>query len=279
MMDRTAKARELCGIARRLRVHIVEMMGVGRTGHLGGSCSCADITTALYFHKMRYDPAHPQWNGRDRFLLSKGHAALVQYAALAELGVIDKAALATVKALGSPLQGHPDVRMPGIEANTGSLGQGVSIAVGMALSFKLDKKPNRVYVITGDGEMAEGQIWEALMAADNYKLDNLVVIVDKNNLQAMGPTAERFEIGRFADKLSAFGAHVISINGHDMEQIIDALDEAETVEGRYTAIVAETVKGKGVSFAEGVTGFHNGMLTQDEYARALRELGVCDGNA
>jgi len=279
-MGNAADIVKLKDVARRMRLNIVEMMGVGKTGHLGGSMSCADIVAALYFYKMRYDPNDCGWEGRDRFLFSKGHAALAQYAALTELGVLDRQFLTTVKQYGGVLQGHPDVHTPGVEANTGSLGQGVSVAVGMALGFKLDKRDNRVFVIAGDGEMAEGQIWEALMAADFYRLDNLTVILDKNNLQATGKTKERFDIGRFSEKFVSFGAYTIKIDGHDMGQITGALDEAETVKGRYTAIIAETVKGKGVSFAENVAGFHNGMLTREEYDRAMAELSApaCDSD-
>lgn len=260
--------------ARRLRRSVVSMIGVGKAGHLGGSCSMADIVAALYFYKMKHDPHHPDMPERDRFLLSKGHAALIQYAALAESGYFDKKWLLKLKQLGSPLQGHPDMRKtPGIEANTGSLGQGVSLAAGLAAGLRLDHNPARVYVAAGDGELAEGQIWEAFMAAVNFRLDNLCIILDRNGLQATGRTEDRFPAEPVRDRLVAFGLEVIEINGHDMAQILDALDRAEQIKGKPTVILARTVKGKGISFAENVAGFHNGTLTQEQYDRALEELG------
>lgn len=264
---------ELKQRAQTLRKDIVEIVGVGTAGHVGGSCSAADLVTALYFHKMTYDPMNPRMENRDRFLLSKGHAAILQYAALAEAGYFDKSELATTKALGSRLQGHPDYRKtPGIEANTGSLGQGLSIGLGMALGMKIDKIDKKVYVMMGDGEQAEGQIWEAAMAAANFKADNLVALLDKNNLQATGSVVERFNSNPIIPKWEAFGWHVIEIDGHDMEKILDALDEADTVVGKPIIIIANTVKGKGISFAENVVSFHNGTFTQETYDQALAEL-------
>ncbi|MBZ4645964.1 MAG: transketolase [Petroclostridium sp.] len=259
--------------ALQLREDIVDMIGVGKVGHLGGSCSCADIVAALYFHKMKVDPKNPTNENRDRFLLSKGHAALVQYAALAELGHFPKDELKKVKTLGSMLQGHPDMtKTPGIEANTGSLGQGLSIANGMALGLRLDGKKNKVYVIIGDGELAEGQIWEAAMAAANFKIDNLVAIVDRNKLQATGPIKERFDTNPIAPKWEAFGWNVIEIDGHNVEQIIEALDKADEVKGKPTVIIAETIKGKYISFAENNAAFHNGAMTQEQYETAKKDL-------
>jgi transketolase len=256
-----------------LRQDIVDIIGVGKVGHLGGSCSCADIVAALYFHKMKVDPGNPKNEDRDRFLLSKGHAALVQYAALAELGYFPKEELKKVKALGSKLQGHPDMtKTPGVEANTGSLGQGLSIANGMALGLRLDGKNNKVYVIIGDGELAEGQIWEAAMAASNFKIDNLVAIVDRNKLQATGPIKERFNTNPIAPKWEAFGWHVIEIDGHNVEEILEALDKADGIKGKPTVIIANTVKGKGVSFAENNAAFHNGAMTQEQYEIAKKDL-------
>jgi len=268
------KVVQLEKIARKLRFDIVTMIGAGKPGHLGGSCSIAEIVAVLYFHKMHHDPENPKWPDRDRFLLSKGHAALTQYAALAELGYFHKEILNTLKELGTILQGHPEMlRVPGIEANTGSLGQGLSIACGMAMAGKIDKKDYRVYCILGDGEIAEGQIWEASMTAAFYKLDNLVAILDKNGVQATGPIVERYDTNPHPDKWKAFGWHVMEIDGHDVQQIADALDKADQVKGQPVMIVANTVKGKGVPFAEGKADFHHGIMTEEQYqtARALFE--------
>ena len=266
--------------AQKLRRDVVISIGVGVAGHIGGSNSSADIVAALYFHKMRHDPKHPEWRERDRFLLSKGHVGILQYAALAESGYFPVEDLKHTKEIGSYLQGHPDVqKTPGIEAGTGSLGQGLSIGLGMALGLKLDRLDSRTYVLVGDGEIAEGQIWEAAMAASAFKADNLVAIVDRNRLQANGRTKERFDTGDIMTKFLSFGWHVIEINGHDMREILSALDEAETVKGVPTAIIANTVKGKGVSFAENVVGYHNGMLTEETYRQALLELTVQEQEA
>jgi transketolase len=263
------KAAELEKKAKKLRYDIVKMIGAGKPGHLGGSCSVADIVAVLYFHKMRHDPANPKWAERDRFLLSKGHAALAQYAALAECGYFPMEELETLKELGTILQGHPDMlKTPGIEANTGSLGQGLSMACGMAIAGKLDKRDYKVYCILGDGEIAEGQIWEASMTASYYKLDNLVAILDKNGVQAMGPIVERYDTNPHGEKWKAFGWEVMEIDGHDIKQIADALDKADKVKGRPVMIVANTVKGKGVPFAEGKAAFHHGIMTQEQYETA-----------
>ncbi|WP_367941658.1 transketolase [Enterocloster citroniae] len=259
--------------AQRLRRDVIISMGVGVAGHIGGSNSSADIVAALYFCKMKHDPKNPKWKERDRFLLSKGHVGILQYAALAESGYFPVEDLKHTKEIGSYLQGHPDVqKTPGIEAGTGSLGQGLSIGLGMALGQRLDHLDSRTYVLVGDGEIAEGQIWEAAMAASAFKADNLTAIVDRNRLQANGKTKERFDTGDIMAKFLSFGWHVIEINGHDMREILGALDEAETVKGVPTAIIANTVKGKGVSFAENVVGYHNGMLTEETYRQALQEL-------
>lgn len=272
--------KELEDKAQKLRRDVVISIGVGVAGHIGGSNSSADIVAALYFHKMRHDPKHPEWRERDRFLLSKGHVGILQYAALAESGYFPVEDLKHTKEIGSYLQGHPDVqKTPGIEAGTGSLGQGLSIGLGMALGLKLDRLDSRTYVLVGDGEIAEGQIWEAAMAASAFKADNLVAIVDRNRLQANGRTKERFDTGDIMAKFLSFGWHVIEINGHDMREILSALDEEETVKGVPTAIIANTVKGKGVSFAENVVGYHNGMLTEETYRQALLELTVQEQEA
>jgi transketolase len=266
------KITELRHLAAKMRRDIILMVGVGQPGHIGGSCSSADIVAVLYGHKMKHDPRNPKWEGRDKFLMSKGHAAIIQYAALAELGYFPTKELPTLKKLGSILQGHPDIhKTPGIEANTGSLGQGLSISNGMALAMKLDKKPNRVYCILGDGELAEGQVWEAAMYAGFRKIDNLVAIIDQNSLGAMGCIAERMSSNPLPEKWEAFGWHVIQIDGHNMEQIIKALDTAETIKAKPTAIIAHTVKGKGYSFAENNPAFHNGAMNQAQYDLGLKE--------
>ncbi|MDF2533538.1 MAG: transketolase subunit [Clostridia bacterium] len=263
--------------ALQLRQDIVDMIGISKTGHLGGSCSCADIVAVLYFHKMKTNPKNPKAEDRDRFLLSKGHAALVQYAALAEAGYFQKEELKKVKTLDSMLQGHPDIkRTPGVEANTGSLGQGLSIGNGMALGLRLEDSKNKVYVIIGDGELAEGQIWEASMAAVNFKIDNLVAIVDRNRLQATGAVKDRFNTNPIAQKWEAFGWNVIEIDGHNIEQIIKALDKADEVKGKPTVIIAETIKGKGISFAENNASFHNGSMTKELYETAKNDLEKLD---
>ncbi|MFC1739125.1 transketolase [Planctomycetota bacterium] len=267
------KAVELETIAKKLRYDIVMMIGAGKPGHLGGSCSIAELVTVLYFHKMRHDPANPKWPDRDRFLLSKGHAALAQYAALAECGYFPMEELDTLKELGTMLQGHPEMlKMPGIEANTGSLGQGLSVACGMSLAGKLDKKDYHVYCILGDGEIAEGQVWQAAMGASNFKLDNLVAILDKNQIQATGPIVERYDTNPHPDKWEAFGWYVIEVDGHDIREIIGALDEADKVKGKPVMIVAHTVKGKGVPFAEGKAAFHHGIMTEQQFEIAREQF-------
>jgi transketolase len=266
------KLRDIRHLAARMRRDIILMVGVGQPGHIGGSCSSAEIVAALYGCKMKHDPTKPKWDGRDRFLMSKGHAAIIQYAALAELGYFPTAQLPTLKKFGSMLQGHPDIhKTPGIEANTGSLGQGLSISCGMALALRLDKKPNRVFCVLGDGELAEGQVWEAAMFAAARKLDSLVAIVDQNGLQAMGAVVDRMNSNPLPEKWRAFGWHVIEINGHDVQAVISALDEAETIKGRPTAIIAHTIKGHGFSFSENNPAFHNGAMTQAQYDLGLKE--------
>jgi transketolase len=260
-------------IALQLRADVVEMIGVGKAGHLGGSVSLGEIVATLYFHQMRFDPKRITDPNRDRFLLSKGHAVLIQYAALIEHGVIPRAELKQVKTLAGLLQGHPDMaKTPGMEAVTGSLGQGLSIGVGMALGLRLDQRPSRVYVIMGDGELSEGQLWEAAMAAPRFQVDTLTGIVDRNRVQATGPTKDIFDIPNIEKKWEAFGWHVITVNGHDVAAVIAALEEAEKVKGRPTVIVADTVKGKGISFAEHNAAFHNGIMTEEQYRQAMAEL-------
>ena len=255
-----------------IRADIVEMIPTGKVGHLGGSCSAADISAALYFNHMKVfdDPKNPK---RDRCIFSKGHAVLAQYACLTELGYIDRSELAKVKTVKGILQGHPDMDLtPGIEAVTGSLGQGLSVSLGMTLGLKLDGSDSRVYTIVGDGELSEGQIWEAAMAACVYKADNLCAILDYNGVQATDATENVFPIRNLKDKWTAFGWHVIEIDGHNVEEILSALDEAKGVAGEPTMIIARTVKGKGFSFAEGQAKFHNGAMTEEEHKEALEAI-------
>ena len=260
-------------MANQLRRDVIEMMGVGVAGHIGGSFSSAEMVAALYFHKMRYDAKNPRMAGRDRFLLSKGHVAVLQYAAMAEAGFFPKEELDHCKELGAMLQGHPDIlKTPGVEAGTGSLGQGLSIGLGMALGERLNGTDSKVYVLMGDGEIAEGQIWEAAMAAANFKTTNLIGIVDNNAFQATGSIKERMDSGDLAAKWAAFGWRVIEIDGHCMDQVLDALDKADETVDQPTLILMHTVKGKGLSFAENTAAFHNGILTEETYAQALKEL-------
>jgi transketolase len=264
---------ELEKMASTLRLDVIRMIGIGQKGHLGGSCSLSEIITVLYFHRMKHDPKNPKWEERDRFLLSKGHAALIQYAALAEAGYFPKAELDKVKRLGAMLQGHPDMKTtPGIEGNTGSLGQGLSMACGMAAGLRIDQKKSKVYCVIGDGEIAEGQIWEAAMAASFYKLDNLIVFLDKNNLMATGPVVERYDTNPLMEKWEAFGWHVSRVDGHNIEEIINALNQVEKITGKPKIIIAHTIKGKGISFTENVAAFHNGELTKDQFDLACSEL-------
>ena len=273
MVEVLTSTRELERIALDLREHVVRMIGVGMAGHLGGSCSLAEIVAALYFRTMRFDPKNIKDPDRDRLLLSKGHSVLIQYAALMELGVIPLSEREKVKHLDGMLQGHPDMdRTPGIEAVTGSLGQGLSIGVGMALALRLDKRPSRVFVIMGDGELAEGQLWEAAMAARRFGLDRITGIVDRNGIQATGPTREVFEIPDLEAKWKAFGWNVLTANGHDIQAVLDALEDAVSRKGAPTVIIANTIKGRGVSFAENTAAFHNGIMNQKQYTAALAEL-------
>ena len=260
-------------IALQIRKDVLLMTTRAGSGHPGGSLSCAEIIACLYFHHLRYDPENPKWEDRDRFILSKGHSCPAVYAALSMVGFFPRKELWTLRKIGSILQGHPDMKKtPGIEASTGSLGQGLSIGIGMALAARLDRRNYRVYVLLGDGELDEGQVWEAAMAAAHYKLDNLTAIVDYNKIQLDGPVNYIMSLEPLADKWRAFGWHVIEIDGHDVKQVLDALDAAEEVEGRPTVIIAHTVKGKGVSFMEHQVKYHGKALTEEELERALREL-------
>lgn len=266
---------ELREVRRRaidIRADILEMIPAGKVGHIGGSCSIADVTAALYFKHMNVyaDPKDPR---RDRCLFSKGHSVLAQYACFVELGYVDRSELKKVKTLEGKLQGHPDMNYtPGIEAVTGSLGQGLSVSLGIAMGLKLDNSTARVYAVLGDGELSEGQIWEAAMAATVFQADNLCAIVDYNGVQATDTTDKVFPIHQLKEKWTSFGWNVIETDGHDVEKILTALDEAETVKGKPTVIIARTVKGKGFPFAEGLAKFHNASMTEDEYKIALETV-------
>ena len=264
---------ELQKTANEIRKGIISAVHSAKSGHPGGSLSAADIFTYLYFEEMNVDPANPKMENRDRFVLSKGHTAPGLYAALAEKGFFPKEDLITLRHVGSYLQGHPDMKgIPGVDMSSGSLGQGVSAAVGMAAAGKLDKKDYRVYTLLGDGEIQEGQVWEAAMWAGFRKLDNLVVIVDNNNLQIDGPIDEVCSPYPIDKKFEAFNFHVINIDGNDFDQIRAAFAEAKTVKGMPTAIIAKTVKGKGVSFMENAVDWHGKGPNDSEYAIAMEEL-------
>jgi Transketolase, N-terminal subunit len=265
---------ELEKTAAAIRVTIIKSIHAAGSGHPGGSLSAADIITALYFEIMNIDPQDPKMKDRDKFVLSKGHANPAQYAALAERGYFPKEDVMTLRKLGSKFQGHPNMNyVPGIEMSTGSLGQGFSTTVGMALAYKMDKSTGRIYTMLGDGEMQEGIVWEAAMAAAHYGLDNLTAFVDWNGLQIDGRNDDVMKVAPIADKFTAFGWHVISINGHNMKQILAAADEAKHTKGQPTVIIAKTIKGKGVSFMEDQAGWHGKAPNDDECAQAIRELG------
>ena len=264
---------ELEKMANEIRKDIVTAVHSAKSGHPGGSLSSADIFTYLYFEEMNVDPANPKWEDRDRFVLSKGHVAPGLYSTLAEKGYFPKEDLKTLRHTGSYLQGHPDMKhIPGIDMSSGSLGQGVSVAVGMAAAGKYDKKDYRVYTLTGDGEIQEGQIWEAAMWAGHRKLENLVVIVDNNNLQIDGSVEDVCSPYPIDKKFEAFNFHVINIDGNDFDQIRAAFKEARETKGMPTAIIAKTVKGKGVSFMENAAGWHGKAPNDEEYEIAMADL-------
>jgi transketolase len=264
---------ELEKMARQLRRHVITMTATAGSGHPGGSLSAADIVTALYFKVMRHDPENPRWPERDRFILSKGHVAPILYAALAECGYFSVEELATLRKLDSRLQGHTDRTLtPGVEMSAGSLGQGLSFGIGVALAARLDKRNYQVYVLLGDGECEEGQVWEAAMFAPHFQIDNLTAIVDNNGLQLDGRCCDIMGIEPLADKWRAFNWNVLEINGHGMSQILQALKEARKTKQRPTVIIAHTVKGKGVSFMENNVDFHGKAPTPQEAEIALKEL-------
>ena len=267
------KIKELEDKAKLIRRHIIKMLTIAGSGHPGGSLSSADIVTGLYFSKLRHNPEDPKWPERDRFVMSKGHCCPLLYACLAESGYFPVEELWTLRKINSRLQGHPDmVKTPGVEMSTGSLGQGLAVGNGMALAGRLDKKDYRVYVLMGDGEIEEGEVWEAAMAGAHYRLDNVCAIIDHNGLQIDGPNKEVMDPESISEKWKSFGWNVININGHNIREILDALDATEQVKGKPTVIIAKTIKGKGVSFMENVVDFHGKAPTPEEGERALKEL-------
>ncbi|HEY8463985.1 MAG TPA: transketolase [Bacillota bacterium] len=263
---------ELKKINNQIRVDIINMLAHSKSGHPGGSLSCVEIISTLYYRVMKVDPANPQWNERDRFVLSKGHAAPTLYAVLASRGFFPKDELYTLRKYGSRLQGHPDSKKtPGVDASTGSLGQGSSVAVGMALGAKHQKLGFRVFALLGDGEMQEGQVWEASMAAAHYKLDNLTFILDYNGLQIDGSNEQVMSLGDISGKMRAYGFKVIQVDGHDVTALEEAF-QAPCV-GQPKFVIAKTTKGKGVSFMEGQVGWHGKAPNDAEINQALKELG------
>ena len=264
---------ELKSKANKVRKDIVKMITEAKSGHPGGSLSAVDVVTALYFNVMRHNPENPKWENRDRFILSKGHAAPLLYSVLAESGYFEVKELLTLRKLGSRLQGHPDMkRLPGIEISTGSLGHGFSVGNGMAIAGKLNRKDFRVYVLLGDGECQEGQVWEAAMTASHYKLDNVTAILDYNGLQLDGPVKDVMNINPISNKWRAFGWYVIEINGHDFKEILDSFEKVRKLKGKPSIIIAHTTKGKGVSFMENVVDFHGKAPTKEQMVQALKEL-------
>ncbi|HSQ33660.1 MAG TPA: transketolase [Peptostreptococcaceae bacterium] len=269
--------KELKVATRKIRESIVTMIHSANSGHPGGSLSAVEILAALYFEEMNIDPKNPKKDDRDRFVLSKGHAAPVLYATLAEKGYFDKSELTSLRKINSMLQGHPDMKgIPGVEMSTGSLGQGFSVACGMAMASKLDDAPWRVYALLGDGEVQEGIVWEAAMSAAHYKLDNLVAFLDYNGLQIDGETEKVMNINPIVDKFKAFGWNVVEIDGHDFDQIFAVLDVAKETVGKPTMVIAKTIKGKGVSFMEHAAGWHGTAPSDDDVRKALEEIGGAD---
>lgn len=272
-MEKIENIEDLKKIAQDVRRGIIEAVYNGKSGHPGGSLSIADIMTVLYFNEMNIDKENPQDENRDRLVLSKGHCAPALYSTLANYGFFDIEELKTLRNIESRLQGHPDMKhIPGVDMTTGSLGQGLSVANGMAISGKLDNKDYRVYCILGDGEIEEGQIWEAAMAASKYKLDNLCVIVDNNNLQIDGTIEEVMSSYPIDEKFRSFGFQIINIDGHDIDEILKAFEVAKNVKEKPTCIIAKTIKGKGVSFMENQVGWHGKAPNEEQYKKAIKEL-------
>lgn len=269
------KVEALKKIANDIRKGVIESVYNGKSGHPGGSLSCADILTVLYFNQMNLDPKEPLAEGRDRFVLSKGHCSPALYSTLAEKGFFDRKLLNDFRNINSNLQGHPDMnKIPGVDMTTGSLGQGLSVSVGMAIASKMESMGCRVYCLMGDGELEEGQVWEAAMAASKNKLDNLCVIVDNNNLQIDGSIKEVAGLTNIDSKFESFGFNVINVNGHDIEELIISFEKAKEVKGMPTAIIAKTIKGKGVSFMENQVGWHGKAPNKEEYEKAIQELNT-----
>lgn len=272
--DMESSLEELKLAANESRKWIVKMIHEAGSGHPGGSLSSIDALITLYMKVLRHDPSNPYWPDRDRFVLSKGHCAPALYTALAMCGYFEKTELLSLRKMGSRLQGHPSMnKTPGIDMSTGSLGQGLSSAIGMALGARLDRRDYRVFCILGDGEIQEGQIWEAAMSASHYKVDNLCAILDRNQLQIDGPTEKIMSLEPIRPKFEAFGWHVITINGHDHKELLMAFKEAEATKGKPTLILANTIKGKGVSFMEGSLNFHGKAPDKEQLELALQELG------
>jgi transketolase len=264
---------DLRAVARKLRRHVVSMISAAGSGHPGGSLSAADIVAALYFRVLRHNPKDPGWPERDRFVLSKGHAAPILYAALAEAGYFPVEELTTLRKLDSRLQGHAEAKLtPGVEMSSGSLGMGLSFAVGVGLAARLDSRSYRTFVLLSDGECQEGQTWEAALSAAHFNVDNIIAIVDCNGMQLSGRTRDIMDLEPFVQKWQAFGWHTIDIDGHDMSQILSACQEAEKTKGMPTVVVARTIKGKGVSFMENNVAFHGKAPSEEETRRALKEL-------
>ena len=272
--SREERTKRLEEMALKIRKHIIREIYEAGSGHPGGSLSATDIITALYFHIMKHDPKNPKWENRDRFVLSKGHSCPALYAALAESGYFDVKELLTLRKLGSRLQGHPSMKIPGIDICTGSLGQGLSVAVGMALGARLDSRLYRVFVLLGDGELQCGEVWEAAMAAAHYKLGNITAIVDRNRLQIDGNTETIMSLEPLPFKFKAFGWHVTEVNGHNFNGIIDAIEKGFKIKGKPKVIIAHTTKGKGVSFMEGSVAFHGKPPNDEQFKIAMKELGV-----
>jgi len=265
---------ELKKKAVEIRKDILKMLLTAGSGHTGGSLSMVEILVSLYYYKLRYKPEDPKWKDRDRFLLSKGHGAPALYAVLADRGYFPKEDLWTLRKFGSKLQGHPQIGLSGVEISSGSLGQGLSIANGIAMGLKMDNIGSRVYCLMGDGETNEGQVWEAAMTASHYELDNVCAIIDHNKLQIDGFCCDIKDLGSFLHKWKDFGWHSLEADGHDIESMMDALDEAEKVKGKPTIIIAHTVKGKGVSFVENKVEWHGVSPKKEEYEKAIAELDL-----
>lgn len=272
-MEKITDITELEEKAKEIRRGIIEVVYKAKSGHPGGSLSIAELLTVLYFNEMNIDENNPKWEERDRFVLSKGHCSPALYSCLAERGFFSKYLLTTVRKIDSNLQGHPDMKkIPGVDMTTGSLGQGLSTAVGMAIAGKIDNKDYRVYATLGDGEIEEGQIWEAAMSASHYKLDNLCVIVDKNDLQIDGRTDEVMSSAPLDEKFKSFGFEVVTIDGNNILEIMKAFAKAKTIKNRPTCIIAETIKGKGVSFMEDKVEWHGKAPNEEQYNLAMEEL-------